>query len=122
MCVLAGTADCGRLACFLLTLGEIMFGRVKGATSVVSEGVENVSPYLDRLVTDEKLRRRLVAAVGAGLAARQRERKQLGLLGIAARLGTDPVLRVQLVEAVSQLQMAHARLQKSSVPARGACS
>lgn len=89
-----------------------MFGRVKGATSVVSDGFETVSPHLGRVVTDEKLHQRLVAAVGAGFAARERVRRQLGLFGVAARLGTDPVLRAQLVEVVSQLELARARMRR----------
>ena len=37
-----------------------------------------------------------------------------GLRGIATRLGTDPLLRAQIVEAVSQLQKARRRAQKKN--------
>lgn len=91
-----------------------MFGRMRSATGVASDALENVSPFVNQLAKDEKLRQRLLAAVGAGLAARQRARKQLGLEGMATRLATDPVLRAELVDAISQLQKARARMRKKS--------
>ena len=91
-----------------------MFGRMKSATGAASDAVDSVSPYLDQLTNDEKLRGRLLAALGAGLAAHHRARQQLGPRGIATRLGTDPVLRAQLVDAVSQLQKARGRMRKKN--------
>jgi hypothetical protein len=88
-----------------------MFGR-KDATAVASDAVDGASPYIDQLVHDEKLRQRLMAAITAGAAARKRARRQAGLLGLATRLGTDPVLRAQVAEAVSQLQKAKGRIEK----------
>jgi hypothetical protein len=89
-----------------------MFGR-KNATAVASDAIDGASPYIDQLVHDEKLRERLLAAITAGAAARKRARRQVGLLGIAARLGSDPVLRAQVAEAVSQLQKAKGRIEKN---------
>jgi hypothetical protein len=96
-----------------------MFGRKNGATAVVSDAVGNLSdavgnlsPYAGRLAHDEKLRQRLGAAISAGAAARQRAKRQVGLPGLARRLGSDPVLRVQVAEAVAQLRHAKARAQK----------
>jgi hypothetical protein len=89
-----------------------MFGR-KDATAVASDALDGASPYIDQLVHDEKLRERLLAAITAGAAARKRARRQVGLLGIAARLGSDPVLRAQVAEAVSQLQKAKGRIEKN---------
>lgn len=89
-----------------------MFGRSKGAAGVAAEALETISPYADRLATDEKLRRRLVGALGAALAAQDRARRQAGLAGIAARLGSDRVLRAQLADAVEQLQKAKGRMEK----------
>jgi uncharacterized membrane protein len=85
---------------------------MRSATGAASDAVHGVSPYLDQLANDAKLRGRLLAALGAGLAAHHRVRQQLGPRGIATRLGTDPVLRAQLVDAVSQLQYARGRMQK----------
>jgi len=91
---------------------EEMFGRNKGTIGVASDALASVSPYVDQLANDEKLRQRLVAAISAGAAARQRARRQTGMLGIARRLGSDPVFRAQLAEAVSQLRKARGRTQK----------
>ena len=52
-----------------------MFGRNKGVSGFASNALETVSPYTDRLAHDEKLRERLVAALTAGMAARQRAQR-----------------------------------------------
>jgi len=88
-----------------------MFGR-KNVATVASDVLDGVSPYVDRLAHDEKLRRRLAAVLTAGAAARTRAKKHTGLTGLATRLTTDPVLRTQLGEVSSQLQKASNRLKK----------
>jgi uncharacterized membrane protein len=72
-----------------------------------------LSPYADQLAHDETFRRRLLAAVGAGLAAQERVRRQAGLMGAAGRLGSDPVLRAQITEAIAQLQKAKGRVTRT---------
>jgi uncharacterized membrane protein len=89
-----------------------MFGRSNGASGVVADAAETLSPYADSLAHDDKLRRRLAAAIGAGLAAQQRARRQAGFVGLATRLGSDPVLRAQILEAASHLQAVSKRMQK----------
>jgi hypothetical protein len=89
-----------------------MFGGRKNVATAASDALDGVSPYVDQLAHDEKLRRRLSAALVAGAAARRRARKQRGLFGFATRLATDPVLRMQLGEAALQLQKANGRLKK----------
>ena len=89
-----------------------MFGR-KNAATVAGDALDGVSPYIDQLAHDEKLRERLVAAITAGAAARTRAKRQVGLLGVATRLGSDPVLREQVAEVVSQLQKAKGRIEKN---------
>jgi|KBSMisStandDraft_5_1062788.scaffolds.fasta_scaffold28513_2 hypothetical protein len=89
-----------------------MFGRNKGVSGFASDALETVSPYTDRLAHDEKLRERLVAALTAGVAARNRARRQAGLIGLGRRLATDPILRAQLAEAAHQLQKAQGRVRK----------
>jgi uncharacterized membrane protein len=91
-----------------------MFGRVRGAAGVASDALDSVSPYVDQLANDEKLRQRLAAAVSAGVAARQRARRQVGLVGVATRLGSDPVFRGQVIDAFSQLRKARGRVQKNA--------
>jgi uncharacterized membrane protein len=91
-----------------------MFGPIRRATGVASDALDTVSPYVDQLANDEKLRQRLVAAIGAGAAARKTARRQVGLVGVARRLGSDPVFRGQVVEAFSELQKARVRVQKKN--------
>ena len=88
-----------------------MFGR-KNVATAANDALDGVSPYVDQLAHDEKLRQRLVAALTAGAAAHKRAKKQTGLLGLATRLATDPVLRSQLAEVTTQLQKANGRLKK----------
>lgn len=89
-----------------------MFGR-KNVATVAGDALDSVSPYVDRLAHDEKLRERLVSAIAAGAAARGRARQQMGLRGLALRLGSDPVLRAQVAEAILQLQKARGRMEKA---------
>ena len=88
-----------------------MFGR-NGGRSVVAGAASEVSGYGSELVEDEKLRRRLVAALAAGAAVRRRAKRQAGVLGFARRLAEDPVLRAQLMEMFVQLQKARRRVER----------
>jgi len=90
-----------------------MFGTKRGATETASEALSGVSPYVDQLAHDEKLRERLLAAVTATAAARKRARQQAGFSGMVTRLASDPILRAQLAEALSQLQGARGRMRKN---------
>jgi uncharacterized membrane protein len=90
-----------------------MFRRSKGMSGAAAEALDGISPYADQLARDETLRRRLLAALGAALAAQERARRQVGLVGAASRLGSDPVLRAQLAEAMAQLQKAKGRMKRT---------
>jgi hypothetical protein len=72
-----------------------------------------VAHFVAPLYKDEKLRRRLAAAIVAGSAAQRRARSQTGVSGLARRLASDPVLRAQLVEMATQLQAAQKRAKKA---------
>jgi hypothetical protein len=89
-----------------------MFGRKKGPAQAAKEALSTITPYADRLANDDKLRRRLAGAIGATLAAQERARRQAGIAGIATRLGTDPVLRAQLADALSHLSKAKGRIER----------
>ncbi len=89
-----------------------MFGRQRKPKQVVTDVVDAVQPYADQLAHDEKLRARLVNAVTAAVAARERVRQQVGFTGLAARLGSDPVLRAQLAEAAAELRGARSRFDR----------
>jgi uncharacterized membrane protein len=93
-----------------------MFGRKRGTTErvagsagVVGGAADAAIDYVDPLVKDEKLRERLAAAIVAGAAARDRVRKQTGVMGLARRITADPVLRAQVVEMAVALQAAQKR-------------
>ncbi len=89
-----------------------MFRHKRGVTDTVGAAAESVVAYIDPLAKDEKLRRRVAAALAAGLAARQQVRRQTGLHSLAARLGSDTVLRAQLAELAEQLKATYARAEK----------
>jgi uncharacterized membrane protein len=83
----------------------------KDAGRTLNDAVGTVTPLGEQLVKDQKLRERLVAALEAGLAARQRAQRQAGVVGTARRLGTDPLLRAELLEMVVQLRKARKRVE-----------
>jgi len=89
-----------------------MFERKQGVVGATEEAIDAVTPYVDRLANDEKLRERLAAAITAGLAARSRARRQLGLTGVVNRLASDAVLRAQIVEAATQFRKARRRVER----------
>jgi hypothetical protein len=100
-----------------------MFGRNGGTKATVANAADSVRSavsgaadpvvgYVDPLAKDEKLRRRLLAAVAAGAAARQRAQSQAGLRGLVSRLASDRVLHAQLAEVVTELQAAQKRARK----------
>jgi uncharacterized membrane protein len=89
-----------------------MFGRKRSAADVTADARDKVSAY-GRLAHDEKLRRQLAAAVASGRAAQQRAKTQFGPLGIATRLGSDPVFRAQVAEAIVQIQNAKGRIERN---------
>jgi hypothetical protein len=101
-----------------------MFGRDGDTKTTVAETADSVRKtlmdaadaivdYVDPLARDEKLRKRIAAAIVAGSAARQRVRKQTGVTGLARRIGSDPVLRAQMIELGTQLQEARRRAKKA---------
>lgn len=83
----------------------------KNAGNTLAGAYDTVAPIGEQLVKDQKLRERLVGAVDAGIAARQRAQQQVGIAGTARRLGTDPALRADLLEMVGQLREARHRIE-----------
>jgi uncharacterized membrane protein len=88
-----------------------MFGRKRGVADTVAESAGSVVDYVDPLVKDEKLRRKVAAALAAGLAARNQLHRRRGLLGLVARIESDPVLRGQLLELAAQLKASYLRAE-----------
>lgn len=89
-----------------------MFGRSKSTGGVVADAAEIAAEYGGDLVQDEKARHRTLAAVTAAIAAKRRTDRQRGKTGLAYRLATDPVLRLELIEMYHQLQKARQRVEK----------
>jgi hypothetical protein len=87
--------------------------RAGSVRDALVDAADAVVDYVDPLAKDEKLRRRVAAAIVAGSAARQRVRRQTGVTGLARRLGSDPVLRAQIIELGTQLQAAQKRAKKA---------
>ena len=91
-----------------------MFGQGK-RTGIISATADRMSPYVDRLTHDEKLRRRLTAAITGQVAARQQaKRRRTGFLGMATRFGSNPALRTQVWDAVSHVHKVRGRMQKTN--------
>jgi len=88
-------------------------GRTSSAKQVFTVAGNVLSERIGPLARDEKARRRLAAAVVAGISARERARSQAGVSGLVRRLWSDAVLRAQLVEMASQLQAAQKRAEKA---------
>ncbi len=88
-----------------------MFGRSKSNGGVV-DAAETAAEYGGHLVQDEKARQRALAAVAAAIAATRRTKRQRGKTGLAYRLATDPVLRMQVIEMYMQLEKARRRVEK----------
>jgi uncharacterized membrane protein len=89
-----------------------MFGRKK-RSGVVADAAGTVAEYGGQVIEDEKMRKRTLAAVAAALAARERAKRQTGLVGLGRRLASDPVFRAQLADAVEHLQKAQRRVDRS---------
>jgi predicted ester cyclase len=91
-----------------------MFGQGK-KTGIISATTDRMSPYVDRLTHNEKLRKQLAAAITNQVAARQRaKRRKTGFLGMASRFGSSPALRTQMLEAVSHVHKVRGRMQKTN--------
>jgi hypothetical protein len=91
-----------------------MFGQGR-TTGIISATADRMSPYVDRLTHDEKLRRRLTAAITGQVAARQRaKRRRTGFLATAARFGSNPALKAQMLEGVSHVHKLRGRMQKTN--------
>jgi uncharacterized membrane protein len=88
-----------------------MFGR-NSRKRAVADAAGTAVEYGGQLVADEKMRKRTIAAIAVALAARERARKQRGLVALGARLAGDPVLRSQLAEVAMQLKSVQRRAEK----------
>jgi uncharacterized membrane protein len=89
-----------------------MKSQIRDASELVKETGEGIASYGGQIISDSKTRERVGAAVTAALVAQQRARRQAGMVGLALRLGSDRVLRAQLVEIATQLRLAQRRVER----------
>jgi uncharacterized membrane protein len=88
-----------------------MFGR-SNRSQAVMDAAEELTSYGGDVVEDAKARRRLLAAVTAGLAARQRAKRQTGVSGLLRRLAEDRAFRANVVTMLVSLQQVWQRVER----------
>jgi hypothetical protein len=88
-----------------------MIGRGRRG-DVIAEARRSVRPYARQLQEDEKLRRRLLAALAASFAAWERM-QHLTRRRTAQQLVADPVLRRELHVTLRRLDEAQKRIQRA---------
>ena len=86
-----------------------MFGRSR--TAAMKEQAATASALAARLANDKKFRKQLIGATKHGSRAKRRAASQIGLLSLAARLGTDAELRGEVQQMTRDLRAAWERLQ-----------
>jgi hypothetical protein len=72
----------------------------------------DASELARQLAQDAKFRRRLASAIGHGVIARRRARRELGLAGTIRRLANDERLLRELRRARADLQHANRRIRR----------
>jgi uncharacterized membrane protein len=86
-----------------------MFGRSR--TDVVKDRAAAASELAAVLARDKKFRKQVLGAATHGSRAKRRAAKQLGVIGIVARLASDSELRAEVQQLNRDLQAAWERMQ-----------
>jgi hypothetical protein len=81
------------------------------AKDKVSDTAASVKPYIERAMTDEKLRQDVMDAVTTAKQIYSEVLGGRGVTTIASRVATDDELQAQLRKAVADLRQAARRLQ-----------
>jgi|SRR4029453_1997696 hypothetical protein len=89
-----------------------MLGRDRGRSAKLRKNAVDASELARQLAQDAKFRKRLASAIGHGVIARRRARRELGLGGTIRRLANDERLLRELRSARDDLQRASRRIQK----------
>jgi hypothetical protein len=89
-----------------------MLGRDQGRSAKLRKNAVDASELARQLAQDAKFRKRLASAIGHGVIARRRARRQLGLGGAMRRLANDERLLRELRSARDDLQRASRRIQR----------
>jgi hypothetical protein len=86
----------------------------RGRSAKLRKNALDASELARQLAQDAKFRRRLASAIGHGVIARRRARRELGLAGSIRRLAGDERLLRELRSARADLQRANRRIQRRS--------
>jgi len=84
----------------------------RGRSSKLRKNAVDASELARQLAQDAKFRRRLASAIGHGVIARRRARRELGLAGTIRRLASDERLLRELRRARADLQQANRRIRR----------
>src|SRR5947199_728474 len=87
-----------------------MLGRGRSAT--LRKNAIDASELARQLAQDRKFRKRLSSAIGHGVKARRRARREVGLAGTIRRLASDERLLRELRSARDDLQRANRRIRR----------
>ena len=77
----------------------------------VSEATENLKPYVERAMADEKLRDDVMRAFGSAREIYQDLMGEKNAITLASRVATDDDIRDKLRDAIEDLRRASDRLQ-----------
>jgi gas vesicle protein len=81
------------------------------AKDKVSEATENLKPYVERAMADEKLRDEVMRAFGSAREIYQDLMGEKSAITVASRVATDDDIRDKLRDAIEDLRRASDRLQ-----------
>jgi|ERR687887_728509 hypothetical protein len=87
-----------------------MLGR--GRSARLRKSAIDASELARQLAQDQKFRKRLSSAIGHGVKARRRARRELGVAGTIRRLASDERLLRELRSARDDLQQANRRIRR----------
>jgi len=77
----------------------------------VSDATENIKPYVERAMADEKLREDVVRAFGSAREIYQELMGEKNAITLASRVATDDDIRDKVRDAIEDLRRASERLQ-----------
>jgi gas vesicle protein len=81
------------------------------AKSKVQDAAENIKPYVERAMADEKLRDDVMRAFGSAREIYQDLMGEKSAVTLASRVATDDDIRDKLRDAIEDLRRASERLQ-----------
>ncbi|HEY2219472.1 MAG TPA: hypothetical protein VGH35_09030 [Gaiellaceae bacterium] len=77
----------------------------------VSDATENIKPYVERAMADEKLREDVIRAFGSAREIYQELMGEKNAITLASRVATDDDIRDKVRDAIEDLRHASERLQ-----------